>query len=422
MTDDTILPYIQNDDKKALPGINFMNILMINKFLYQNGGSETYIFKLGQTLVKHGHNVQYFGMEHEGRLVGNEVGAYTKDMDFHAGGLSSVTYAARTIYSREARKKIRLVLDDFKPDVCHLNNFNYQITPSVILEIRKWERESGHRVKIVFTAHDYQLVCPNHMFYNPNTKEICEKCAEGAFFNCVKGKCIHSSTVKSATGYMEAKFWRMMGTYRQIDEVICPTKFMKSKMDLNPAFDKKTTAMLNFVDKVEKKNVKKEDYVLYFGRFSKEKGIATLIKVCRKLKEVKFVFAGTGPMEDELCGMENVTNLGFLEGDELSDVIRKARFSVYPSEWYENCPFSVMESQMYGTPVVGANIGGIPELIDDKKTGELFESGNADELLGVILKLWNDKNLSALYAKNCENLDFDTPDDYYEKLIKIYEK
>ena len=147
-----------------------MKILMINKFLHPNGGSETYIFKLGQQLQTMGHEVQYFGMEHEGRVVGNRVDAYTSNMDFHGGSkLAKLTYPIKTIYSAEARQKIRLVLDDFQPDVCHLNNFNYQLTPSIILEIRKWEKRTGHRCRIVYTAHDYQLVCPNHMCNHPGT-------------------------------------------------------------------------------------------------------------------------------------------------------------------------------------------------------------------------------------------------------------
>ena len=135
-----------------------MKILMINKFLHPNGGSETYIFRLGDYLKSQGHEVQYFGMEHAGRCVGNRVNAYTSDMDFHGGSkLSKLTYPIKTIYSSEARKKLRLVLEDFRPDVCHLNNFNYQLTPSILLEIAKWKRE-GHPCRVVYTAHDLQLV------------------------------------------------------------------------------------------------------------------------------------------------------------------------------------------------------------------------------------------------------------------------
>ena len=221
-------------------------------------------------------------------------------MDFHGGSkLAKITYPLKTIYSTEARKKIRLVLDDFKPDVCHINNFNYQLTPSIILEIQKWRKE-GNKCRIIFTAHDYQLICPNHMCNNPNTGENCEKCLGGHFINCIKGKCIHGSTAKSAIGAMEATFWKLNGAYKYIDTMICCSNFLKTKMDSNPLFAKKTVAMHNFVDRVEWKETEKKDYVLYFGRFSKEKGIDTLLKVCKELPDVQFIFAGTGPLENEI--------------------------------------------------------------------------------------------------------------------------
>ncbi|WP_455720753.1 glycosyltransferase [Agathobacter sp.] len=399
-----------------------MRILMINKFLYPNGGSETYIFKLGEYLMEMGHEVQYFGMEHKGRCVGNRANAYTSDMDFHGGSkLSKLSYPIKTIYSKEARVQLRKVLDDYKPDVCHLNNFNYQLTPSMILEIVKWCKDTGKKCRIVFTAHDYQLVCPNHMLSNPNTHKNCEKCLGGHFINCVKGKCVHGSTAKSIIGMMEAEFWKLKGVYKYIDKMICCSEFMKNKMDSNILFAKKTVVMHNFIDKVEWKKTEKKDYVLYFGRFSEEKGIGTLINVCKQLRDVQFVFAGTGPLENRIKDVNNIKNVGFQKGEALEKLIREARFSIYPSEWYENCPFSVMESQMYGTPVLGANIGGIPELIRNGKTGELFESGNESDLKEKVEKLWNDKKLCADYSMNCKDIRFDTINEYYEKIIKLYE-
>ncbi len=398
-----------------------MRVLIINKFLYPNGGSETYIFKLGNVLKKYNHEVQYFGMEHDGRCVGNNVNAYTSDMDFHEGSmLSKLTYPIKTIYSQDARKKIRLVLDDFKPDVCHLNNFNYQLTPSIILEIRRWSKKSGHKCRIIFTAHDYQLICPNHMCFNPNTGENCEKCLGGHFINCTKGNCIHGSKAKSLVGTAEATFWRLIGTYKYIDKIICCSAFMKTKMDTNPVFAGKTVAMHNFIDKVEWRDTPKKDYVLYFGRFSQEKGIGTLINAAKALPDIKFIFAGNGPLEDELKNVPNIQNVGFKSGAELEQLIREARFSVYPSQWYENCPFSVMESQMHGTPVLGSDIGGIPELIEVGKTGDLFPIGDLGALRDKIRMLWDDAERTAEYSRNCRSISFDTVDEYYEKLIRIY--
>lgn len=398
-----------------------MKVLMINKFLYPNGGSETYIFKLGNYLKSQGHEVQYFGMEHQGRCVGNRVNAYTSDMEFHGGSkLSKITYPLKTIYSKEARIQIRKVLDDFAPDVCHLNNFNYQLTPSIILEIVKWRKETNHQCKIIFTAHDYQLVCPNHMCNNPNTGENCEKCFGGKFSNCVKGKCIHGSTAKSMVGMLEATYWKHKGTYKYIDHIICCSEFMKTKMDSNPLFRKKTIAIHNFIDDIPWKETKKKDYILYFGRYSKEKGIGTLLNVCKQLPNIQFVFAGTGPLEKEVSSLKNVKNVGFQTGNALENLIREAKFSIYPSEWYENCPFSVMESQLYGTPVLGANIGGIPELIQVGRTGELFESGNGEDLKNKIEYLINKSNLIVDYSKNCKKIGFDNLEKYYAKLIELY--
>lgn len=398
-----------------------MKILIINKFLHPNGGSETYIFKLGEHLQSQGNEVQYFGMEHEGRIVSNAVDAYTTDMDFHGGSkLLKLTYPIKTIYSIEARRKIRKVLDDFQPDVCHLNNFNFQLTPSIILEILKWRKRSNKKCKIIYTAHDYQLLCPNHLCRNSIKNENCEKCLSGNFVDCIKGKCIHGSLAKSIVGAAEAYFWKFSGVYKHIDKIICCSEFMKSKMDSNPIFSSKTVAIHNFADISKKNIVNKKEYVLYFGRYSEEKGVKTLIDVCKKLLHINFVFVGSGPLENELNNIPNIKNLGFLNGEALQNVIHEALLTVCPSECYENCPFSVMESLMYGTPVLGANIGGIPELIKDGVTGELFESGNADELEKKIFSLWIDRERLNKYTGNCKEVCFDSACEYCQKLNEIY--
>lgn len=394
-----------------------MRILLVNKFLHPNGGSETYIFKLGEYLQKAGHEVQYFGMESPNRVVGNQVGLYTTNMDFHGGSkFSKLLYPIKTIYSMEARWKIRRVLDDFQPDVCHLNNFNYQLTPSIILEIVKWRKQTKRACKIVYTAHDYQLVCPNHMCYNPTIHKKCEKCLSGCFSHCVLGKCIHASTAKSVIGAMEATFWKSVGVYRYIDTIICCSNFIKTKLDTNRSLREKTTVMHNFIDKITREPVSKRDYVLYFGRYSQEKGIKTLVEACKQLPDIPFVFAGSGPLEDLLSQIPNITNVGFQTGDALRKLISEARFFICPSEWYENCPFSVMESQMYGTPVLGANIGGIPELIQVGKTGELFENGNVGELTNKICTMYK----TSYDYEACSGNNFDTVEQYVHKLKKYY--
>lgn len=403
-----------------------MKILMVNKFLYPNGGSETYLFETGRQLQKMGHEVQYFGMEHEGRIVGNRVESYTSGMDFHSGKLAKLTYPFRIIYSTEARRKIRRVLDDFQPDVVHLNNFNFQLTPSVLMEIEKYRKQTGHAVRVLYTAHDYQLICPNHMMRIPGTGENCECCLERGFWQCAVHRCIHNSRIRSILGSMEGDLYHRLGTYRHLDCLICPSRFMKEKLDHNPLFRGKTIAMHNFVGSTEEaarvpgRKTEKKEYVLYFGRFAQEKGIRTLLNACRTLPEIPFIFAGSGPLEAEVNGVENVENMGFQTGDALKQLIAEAAFSIYPSEWYENCPFSVMESISYGTPVIGADIGGIPELVVQGRTGELFASGDVDELCNKIWKLWNNRQLLSEYTENCQKKSFDTVEEYCEKLLRLY--
>ncbi len=392
-----------------------MKILFINKFLYPNGGSETYIFKLSEYLQSCGHEVQFFGMEHEGRCVGNRAEQYTADMDFHGGSkLAKLTYPLKTIYSSEARRKLKIVLEDFRPDVVRLNNFNFQLTPSVILAVKDYEKQSGARVKIVLTAHDYQLVCPNHMMFSGGA--ACEKCLGGKYLNCFKGSCIHGSRAKSLVGAAEGYYWKIRKAYEYIDTVICPTEFIKTKLDTNPALAGKTLVLQNFIEKPQPSEVKKENYILYFGRFSHEKGIELILNA----KNYRFTCAGNGPLEEQINSAEHITNLGFQTGAALETLIRAARCTVLPSIWFENCPFSVLESISLGTPVIGAAIGGIPELVDDGETGLLFEPNNQSAFEAALKSITEDDGLAARLSQNCIKKEFHTTESYCERLIEIY--
>lgn len=400
-----------------------MRILMVNKFLYHCGGSETYIFKLGNYLTEQGHEVQYFGMYDKRNSVGNRVNAYTQNMDFHNGSmLSKITYPLKTIYSIEARKKIRLVLDDFQPDVVHLNNFNYQLTPSIILEIVKWRKKNKRNCKIIFTAHDYSLVCPNHMCRNPNTNENCEKCLGGHFINCAKGKCIHGSRAKSIIGTLEGTFWKLNGVYKYIDHVVCISKFEESMIKNNKYLCGKTNVIYNFTafEKPDEYS-QKSDYVLYYGRFSKEKGVNSLLEVCKKLPSIQFIFAGSGFLESSISNVGNIKNVGFQSGEKLLLLIRRSKFVIVPSEWYEPFGLTIIESQSQGTPVIGARIGAISELINDGVDGLLFESGNIDDLINKITILWKNTEMNHRFSEACREKEIMSIKDYYFRLIELYQ-
>ena len=394
-----------------------MKVLMINKFLYPKGGSETYMLQIGAALQAQGHMVQYFGMEDEKRCVGNAVGAYTSNMDLHtADPFSRLVYSVKTVYSAEARRKLRQVLEDFQPDVCHLNNFHYQLTPAILLELRKW-RKAGHACRVLYTAHDFQLVCPNHMCRN---ETVCEKCLGGHYLHCAKGKCIHGSRAKSIIGTAEALLWKHTDVYDTIDTILCCSAFLKDKLDTDPRFAAKTVTLHNFAERTAQTAAPKKDYVLYFGRLSPEKGVETLAQACRALPQISFVFAGEGPSSAAIEAIPNIRSVGFQTGEALQTLIREARFSLCPSECYENCPFSVLESLASGTPVLAAAVGGLPELVEDGKNGELFESGNVRALTEKIERLWSDKERTALYAQNCLQSPPMDVSAYTKRLLQLY--
>ncbi len=123
-------------------------------------------------------------------------------------------------------------------------------------------------------------------------------------------------------------------------------------------------------------------------------------------------------MTEEVDRIPNIKNLGFVTGEALRNLIAGARFSVYPSEWYENCPFSVMESQTYGTPVLASDLGGAPELVEAGRTGELFRGGDVQDLTEHIRELWEDETLCEEYSRNCKNINFDTVAEYCAKIVK----
>ena len=409
-----------------------MKILIVNKFLYPNGGSETYIFEIGKCLEAMGHEVQFFGMEHAGRIVGNHAESYTPDMEFHDGRkLSKLFYPFRIIYSKDSARRITRVLEDFKPDVVHFNNINFQLTPSVIEAVTDYDIRHGSHIRTVYTAHDSQWVCPGHLLRVPSDGRRCFDCEGGKYFNCVRNRCIHGSLLRSFLGAIEGFIYRHRNTYGLIDTVICPSAFMNDILETHPELRGRCITLHNFVnvEQVSERGhasgnsvdtVNHDNYVLYFGRFSGEKGIATLIEACRALPDVKFIFAGSGPLEADIDTLDNAENVGFKSGDELYELISRASFSVFPSECHENCSFTVMESIACGTPIIASSTGGTPELVSDGVNGLLFEAGDTDDLTSNIRRLWDDNALLRKLKHGCRNTHFMSVNEYCEELLKIY--
>lgn len=389
-----------------------MKILLANKFYYRRGGDCIYMLNLEKLLKAHGHDVAVFAMDYPENLDTPWKKYFPKNM-------SKLMAFTRPFGSHEVKSKFKKQLDDFKPDVVHLNNVHTQLSP-VMAELAQ---QRG--IKVVWTLHDYKLLCPRYdCLKNGNT--ICETCFKGDKKACLDNKCMKGSKLASFIGFKEAIVWNRERLEASTDVFICPSQFMADKMVQGGFSKSKMQTLCNFID-VEKCKFsstdgtddvellpKKEDYYCFIGRLSHEKGAKTLIEAANQLP-YKLVIIGGGPLMDELKSVAhtNIEFVGFKQWDDIKQLVGKARFSVIPSEWYENNPLSVIEAQCLGTPVLGANIGGIPELTD-----YTFSSGNIADLKTKIEKMWNSEFDYQQIASDAQHrYDAET---YYDKLINIY--
>lgn len=391
-----------------------MKILLANKFYYRRGGDCIYMLNLENLLKAHGHEVAVFAMDYPENLDTPWKKYFPKNM-------SKLMAFSRPFGSHEVKSKFKKLLDEFKPDVVHLNNVHTQLSP-VMAELA---HQRG--IKVVWTLHDYKLLCPRYdCLKNGNT--ICETCFNGDKKACLDNKCMKGSKLASFIGYKEAVVWNRERLEVCTDVFICPSQFMADKMVLGGFSKSKMQTLCNFID-VEKCRYshtdlsdstvsvllpKKEDYYCFIGRLSHEKGAKTLIEAANQLP-YKLVIIGGGPLMDELKAVAhtNIEFVGFKQWNDIKQLVGKARFSVIPSEWYENNPLSVIEAQCLGTPVLGANIGGIPELTD-----YTFSSGNIADLKTKIEKMWNSELDYQQIASDAQHrYDAET---YYDKLINIY--
>ena len=236
-------------------------------------------------------------------------------------------------------------------------------------------------------------------------------------------------------GTYEARDYAKRCTYKQIDSIIAPSKFLKDKLETNLQLSGRITVMYNFVPAADDSTIRDEEkssvldslnlpehYVVYSGRFSEEKGIKTLLEVCKLLPNIQFVFAGNGPLQNEVEQGKNITCTGFLDGSEVRQVISKADFAVFTSECNENCSFTVMETLLSHTPLIASDLGGTPELVSDGADGELYNGGNAVQLKEKIEKFYNNPELVQKYRNACDNLPFDTVSEYYDKYMSLIDE
>lgn len=387
-----------------------MRILLSNKFYYRRGGDCIYTLNLEQLLKAHGHDVAVFAMDYPENID-------TPWRKYFPQNMSKLMALTRPFGSREVRAKFNRLLDDFRPDVVHLNNIHTQLSP-VIAELAH-----GRGIRTVWTLHDYKLLCPRYDCLRGG-KEICELCFSSDKSPCKTYRCMKGSRLASLVGYREAVTWNRKRLEECTDLFVCPSRFMADKMAQGGFNKDKLKVLCNFIDieKCRKDGYAKDDYYCYVGRLSHEKGVATLIEAAARLP-YKLKVIGGGELSEELRIKSEelkgkVEFLGFRQWTDIKDIVGKARFTVIPSEWYENNPLSVIEAECLGTPVLGSRIGGIPELIDEGMNGMTFESGNAGDLAEKIKAMYNaDFDYKAIADAAMKRYNAES---YYGEIMKCY--
>ncbi|MDI3513651.1 MAG: hypothetical protein PWP40_880 [Rhodocyclaceae bacterium] len=363
------------------------NLLSINNYHYRRGGSDAVYLEHAALLESIGWRNAFFSMHHPRNFETPWSKYFIDELEFgHSYSLSQkLLMASKVVYSLEAQRKLKRLLQDFPADVAHLHCIYHHLSPSILTTLR----DAG--VPVVMTAHDLKIACPAYKMLNSDG--ICERCRDGSLFNVVKQRCIRNSLAASAVVWAESTLHRWLNTYQsKTSRIVVPSQFYVNKFIEWGWPKEKLTYIPNYIDSFQYiPEYNSGDYFLYFGRLAPEKGVATLMRAA-KASNVKLKIVGIGPLEADLKALQenlqgDIHFLGYRSGSELQSLIRGARATVLPSEWYENAPMSILESYALGTPVIGAQIGGIPEMIIEGETGWTFKSGDVDELTGLISRV-----------------------------------
>ena len=398
-------------------------LLSLNTYNYRRGGSDAVFFDHDALFREAGWETAVFTMQHPKNEPSPWSAYFADELEFgHAYSIrEKMVMAGKVIYSWEARSKLAKLLDKFSPDVAHAHCIYHHLSPSVLGLLH----ERG--VPTVMTAHDLKLACPAYKMLNKHG--ICEKCKHGNLSHVILNRCIHDSLAASTLVAVESAVHKTLGLYkRNLDRVITPSRFFREKLMEWGWPGEKLVYIPNFIDCSQyTPDYNPGSYFLYFGRLAPEKGVDTLIHAAAQAG-VHLKIAGTGPYEETLRTIAvktggNVEFLGYCSGNTLWQLIQKSRAVVLPSQWYENAPISILEAYASGKPVIGARIGGIPEMLIQNETGYLFESGEIDEL-STKLSDMNKLNTSAIInmgksAREHVSKHF-TPQRYLNDMLQLY--
>lgn len=396
-----------------------MKILFVNKFFFLNGGSETVFFQERDFLLKQEHEVVDFSMADERNLPSPYAEFFVPNTNYSSGGgiAQKLQQAISFIHSSVAVDKIEKLIIQKKPQVAHLHNIYHQLTPSIIPVLKK------HGVKVVMTLHDCKLVCPSYLALDLRNNEICDECAGKKFWKAFTINC-QNSRPRGLLLATEAMFHKWRNSYDGVDLFLTPSHFL-ANLTAQRIPQEKIKVLRNGIDQsTYHPYYTDQGYCLYFGRLSKEKGIKTLLRAYRNLEtDFSLKIVGTGPLEQEIRReYPEIDFLGYQSGQKLNNLIASAAFVIVPSEWYENCSMVVLESMAMGKPVIGSRIGGIPEQIEDGKTGFLFVMGDQHELGEKMTVLINNSELRCKMGQAArQKLENEySLEQHCQKLLNIY--
>ncbi len=400
-----------------------MKILLVNKFLYPKGGDAICTLEAARLLRERGHEVVVWGMAHPDNTECVHADCFMPYVDFSAPGgiIDRLRMAGNMLYSRDAKKRLHILLARFRPDIAHVHNFAHQISPSILHVFKK------KNIPCVMTMHDYKLVCASYKLLSHNS--VCEKCAGGRHYRCFFESCVKNSRFKSLLNTAEMYLHHhILHIYDSIAAFISPSVFLKEKLK-EMGFCRPVTHIPNFIDPAHyiPRYQAQSNALCYVGRLSQEKRLKDLIDAMEGLRYVLHII-GDGPDKQVLMEyasskrLSNVHFLGYKKGEELKSAIRDSLFSVLPSGWYENNPLAVIEAYALGKPVIGACIGGIPELVRDNETGFTYTPGDVTELREKIKVLADSPSAIKKMGENARHyveneLNADT---HYSRLMDVY--
>ncbi len=382
-----------------------MRIISIHNFYKNHGGGEDVVFNNEAKLLRdNGHEVECLVFSNE------SIGA----------GLSQLIYFFRSIYNFRGARVLKERILAFKPDIIHVHNTFFVASPMVFRVAKKY------KIPVVHTLHNYRLICPSAMLYH-NGKIYTRSIDKFFPIEAIFKKVYRKSMLQTALVVLITAIHKITGTYRNcIDRYIILNNFSK------PIFEKsslrinknKMVFKPNYVEGPSEISTKRDDYYIFLGRLTEEKGILTMLEAF-KSNNLKIRIFGSGDLKEEVLhaseNHENIEYYGFKERSELMKLIAEAKALIFPSEWYETFGLTIIEAFSVGTPVIVSDIGGHSELVAEGINGFHFKAGDPNDLNLVLDKFegFDNKNQLSLNARKEYELKY-TPEKNYKYLMDIY--